>query len=515
MLGSARRRRGVWPRVDLRFSAEDEAFRAEARAWLTEQLDGEFAVVRGRGGPGDEHSLFEERLRVGAGARGRRAGRASRGPRSTAGAACRSPSRSSSTRSTPRADGPGRVGIIGEGLLGPTIIAFGTDDAEAPLPAADPRRATRSGARATPSRTRAPTSPTSQTRAELDGDEWVIDGQKVWTSLAHWADWCFVLCRTDRDARRSTTGISYLLVPMRQPGIEIRPIVQITGTSEFNEVFFDGARTARRQRRRRGERRLEGRHGHARVRAGRVDARPAARRSRTSCNASSPRAARTGGSTIRCCASASPTRGSGSRSCAYNALRSLSALEQADLTPLTAVHKLYWATLPPRPRRARPSTCSAPTATIAGERALRADAAQRLFLFTRADTIYGGSNQIQRNVIGERALGLPPEPKVSSVSGTDTPDYPPAHGLLAGKIVVVTAAAGTGIGFATAKRAPRRARPSSSATTTSAGSARPPSSSRRSRPAARAARGGVRRHAARSRSRASSTPRSPSTAAST
>ena len=67
----------------------------------------------------------------------------------------------------------------------------------------------------------------------------------MWTSLAHWSDWCFVLCRTDRDAAPKHRGISYLLVPMRQPGIEIRPIVQITGTSEFNEVFFDGARTAR------------------------------------------------------------------------------------------------------------------------------------------------------------------------------------------------------------------------------------------------------------------------------
>ena len=76
----------------------------------------------------------------------------------------------------------------------------------------------------------------------LDGDEWVVTGQKVWTSLAQWADWCFVVCRTEPGSQRHK-GLSYLLVPMDQPGVEVRPITQLTGTSEFNEVFFDGART--------------------------------------------------------------------------------------------------------------------------------------------------------------------------------------------------------------------------------------------------------------------------------
>ena len=80
------------------------------------------------------------------------------------------------------------------------------------------------------------------TRATLDAGEWVIDGQKIWTSVAHRANWIFLLARTDPQAR-GHRGISFLLCPLDQPGIEIRPIRQLTGDSDFNEVFFTGART--------------------------------------------------------------------------------------------------------------------------------------------------------------------------------------------------------------------------------------------------------------------------------
>jgi alkylation response protein AidB-like acyl-CoA dehydrogenase len=81
-----------------------------------------------------------------------------------------------------------------------------------------------------------------QTRAELRDGEWIITGQKVWTTLAHQADYMFLLARTEPDRPRHR-GISYLLLDMRQPGVEVRPIRQITGTSEFNEVFLTEART--------------------------------------------------------------------------------------------------------------------------------------------------------------------------------------------------------------------------------------------------------------------------------
>jgi alkylation response protein AidB-like acyl-CoA dehydrogenase len=83
-----------------------------------------------------------------------------------------------------------------------------------------------------------------KTSAVLDGDEWVINGQKVWTTQGHHADYCFLLTRTDQDVKKHA-GISYMLVPMRQPGVEVRGITQPDGTAEFCEVFFDNARCAK------------------------------------------------------------------------------------------------------------------------------------------------------------------------------------------------------------------------------------------------------------------------------
>jgi alkylation response protein AidB-like acyl-CoA dehydrogenase len=229
----------------------------------------------------------------------------------------------------------------------------------------------------------------------------------VWTSLAHWAQWIFVIARTDRAAPKHK-GLSYLLVPMDQPGrIEIRPIVQITGHSEFNETFFDGARTA-------------AANVVGEVNAGwRV--------------AMGTLAFERGASTLgqqlafesELVAITDLARANGSagdpvmrqrladawitlRVMRFHALRTLPMLEHGTVDPATSIHKLLWATF----HRGLGELA----VDVLGPDAVATDPgddprATRLFLYSRADTIYGGSNQIQRNVIGEQALGLPKEPR--------------------------------------------------------------------------------------------------------
>ncbi|MGH9081347.1 MAG: acyl-CoA dehydrogenase family protein, partial [Acidimicrobiales bacterium] len=228
--------------MDLRDRPEDEAFRHEVRTWLAEHVVGEFVALGGRGGSGDETFGFETRLQweqvlaaggwTGIGWPARYGGRGLSITQQVI-----------FNEEYVRAGAPGRVSILGEGLLGPTIIQYGTPEQQArflpPILAG-----TELWCQGYSEPDAGSDLANVRTKAVPDGDEWVVTGQKVWTSLAHQADWCFVVCRTEPGSTRHR-GLSYLLVPMDQPGVVIRPIAQLTRTSEFNEVFFEGARTRR------------------------------------------------------------------------------------------------------------------------------------------------------------------------------------------------------------------------------------------------------------------------------
>ena len=401
--------------MDLRFTAEEESFRTDARAYLDQLLQGEFAVIRGRGGPGDEHSFYDERLawerRLGAD------GWTCVGwPAEHGGRELPLPLQVIWYEEYARAGGPGRLGHIGEGLIGPTLIHFGSPEQQQRfLPAI------RLGEELWCQGYSEPNAGSDlaniATRAERDGDEWVINGQKVWTSLAQWSEWCFLLARTDRDAPKHK-GISFLLIPMDAPGIEIRPIVQVTGTSEFNEVFFSDARTA-------ADLVVGGENNGWKVAMGLLAfERGASTLGQQFGFQSEFReildvARRTGRASDPLWRQRLADLHGRLEIMRWNSLRMLTNADKPELSGEGYISKLYWARLHRDIGEVFVDLLgvdgllcdegSDPDAVVAN---YALTAAQRLFLFSRSDTIYGGSNQIQRNIIGERALGLPPEPKV-------------------------------------------------------------------------------------------------------
>ncbi len=404
--------------MDLSFTPEEEAFRKDVRAYLDDLLHGEFAGIRGRGGPGDEHSFFDERLawekRLGAD-----------------GWTCVGWPAEHGGRDLPlhlqvifyeeyaRAGGPGRVGHIGEGLIGPTLIHFGSPEQQARfLPKI------RLGEELWCQGYSEPNAGSDlaniQTRADLVVDDageskWVLNGQKVWTSLAQWSQWCFVLARTDRDAPKHK-GISFLLVPMDAPGIDTVPIVQVTGDSEFNEVFFSDTPTDE-------DLVVGGVDNGWRVAMGLLAFERGASTLAQQFAFTSEYKRVLEDAKARGWAS-DPVRrqrlvGIWSRLeiMRLNTMRMLTLADQPELSGPSYISKLYWARLHRDLGELAVDVLGADAGLCAegsDPSAYELSDAQKLFLFTRSDTIYGGSNQVQRNIIGERALGLPPEPKVVS-----------------------------------------------------------------------------------------------------
>ncbi len=393
--------------MDTRFSNEDEVFRREIAGWLANNLDGEFAAVRGRGGPGDELALFHERC-----AWERKMGEDGwtcvGWPEEYGGRNLSLNQHVIFYEEYARARGPGRVGYIGEALIGPTLIACGSDEQKRRfLPDIVSGRTLWCQGYSEPNA--GSDLANLQTRAVLIDDEWVIHGQKTWTSGAAWSDWCFVLCRTDPDVRPKQAGISYLLVPMKQQGVTIRPILQMTGDSEFSEVFYDGARTAADN--------VVGEVGDGwRV----SQATLAFERGASTLGqqldfqneldeiiAVGKRNGRIHDPLIR---QRLADAWIGLRIQRYNALRTLSGEAGSEAARAGMVTKLHWATWHRDLGKLAMDVLGAESEIIEGS-GYELSSLQRMYLFSRADTLYGGSNEIQRNIIAEKALGLPRDPK--------------------------------------------------------------------------------------------------------
>jgi alkylation response protein AidB-like acyl-CoA dehydrogenase len=381
-----------------------QEFRAEVRQWLADNLVGEYAALKGLGGPGREHQAYKERLAWNQHLAA--AGLTCLGwPEEHGGRGLSVAHRVAFYEEYAHADAPDKMNHFGGELLGPTLIAYGTSEQQ--------KRFLPKILDVTELWCQGYSEPGAgsdlanvSTAAELDGDQWVINGQKVWTSLAHLAQWCFVVARTEKGSKRHA-GLSYLLVPLDQPGVEVRPIVQLTGDSEFNEVFFDDARTDAdlvvgtpgdgwrvamgTLTFERGVSTLGQQIRYAREHSGLVEL-----------------AKRTGAIDDPLIRERLTRSWTGLKTMRSYALATMDVDRGGQAAGKDSVSKLLWANWHRELGEIAMEVQGMAGLTLDGG---EFDEWQRLYLFSRSDTIYGGSNEIQRNIIAERVLGLPREVK--------------------------------------------------------------------------------------------------------
>ncbi len=395
--------------MDFADTPAEAAFRAEVRAWLSEHLTGEFAALGPGGGPADESGwdirVEWERLL------GKDRWVGLKWPKEYGGRGASVAEEIIFNEEYARANAPARVSFFGEGLFAPTLIQFGTEEQKQRyLPKI--QHVEESWCQGFSEPNAGSDLANIQTRAVLDGDEWVITGQKVWTTFAHRADWCFVVCRTDPDSS-SHHGLSYLLCPMHQDGIEVRPLRQMTGSAEFNEVFFDGARTAKEN--------VLGPVGE-----GWKVAMATLGFERGTAFLSSQLAFEGEFADVLSIARKNGTvndpalrdelaqRYIGLQVMKYNGMRMLTNLVQkGTLGPESSIGKLFWTTWHKSfgETAMRVLGTDALNVAVAADGTYELDQLHHIFMSSRAETIYAGASEIQKNIIGERVLGLPREPR--------------------------------------------------------------------------------------------------------
>jgi alkylation response protein AidB-like acyl-CoA dehydrogenase len=323
-----------------------------------------------------------------------------------------------------RAGAPLRADFFGDTLVGPTILQWGTEEQKKFF---IPRilNGTVAWCQGFSEPDAGSDLAALKTRAELDGDEWVINGQKVWTTQAQYADYIFLLARTDPSAPKHA-GISYLLVPMHQDGVEVRPIEQVDGSADFNEVFFTNVRCPKENvvggvnngwkvamTTLGFERGASATTGHRRF-AKEIDqiVQEATARGIDQDPLFRQRLARAW---------------SRVKIMQINGYRSLtdSLNGTNDTAALGACNKMFWSEahqdtmllamsvrgMDGQVLLGTPSEEGMLPGARRGRSDYPVDDVQASFFFSRSETIWGGAAEIQRNIVGERVLGLPKEPK--------------------------------------------------------------------------------------------------------
>ncbi len=411
--------------MDLTYPPEAEEFRAEIRAWLGENLP------EGWGEPGfhlegDDRARFNrqwtEKLYEGGWI-------CASWPTEYGGKGLSTMEAVVLNEEFARVSAPLRADFFGDTLVGPTILQWGSEEQKREfLPKILKGQITWCQGFSEPDAGSDLAS--LKTRAVLDGDEWVITGQKVWTTQAQTADYIFLLARTDANVAKHA-GISYLLVPMKQPGVEVRPIEQIDGSSEFNEVFFSGARCPK-------DNVVGGLNNGWAVAMTTLgfergtSATTSHRRFQKELDEILKIAKKNGDATDPLIRQRLAAAWSKVKIMEINGYRSLSAVLHKTKDPgaaaLGAANKMFWSEYHQDVMKLAMDIRGMEGQVLSGgsdeeflpgygrrrgRESYPADAMQASFFFSRSETIWGGAAEIQRNIVGERVLGLPKEPKVS------------------------------------------------------------------------------------------------------
>jgi alkylation response protein AidB-like acyl-CoA dehydrogenase len=399
--------------VDLELTAQERAFRDELRGWLDEHLVGEFAEHRGIGGPASDEG-WEIRVRWDK--------ELSSGgwlgltwPRELGGRGLTAKEEAIFVIEHSRANAPYLATEQGLTLLGPTLLAFGTEAQKRrfipPILAVDELwgqgfSEPGAGSDLASVSTRADRVKKGERGGEdAEGGEWVINGQKIWTSTGDRAQWLYVLCRTAPDPELRHRGLTMFIVDARQPGVEVRPITNLAGRGEFCEVFFTDARTS-------DDLMLGELNGGWRVALGTLSFERGLtllghqlryeREIRAAIDLARARG-KTADPVIRqrltqAWAAVQVMR--------FMNLRSLTTLFKAEEPgSFPSITKLFASRHHQRLAELH-AELAGPWLEVVGED-YELRPVQAAFLGSRAETIYGGTAEVQHNIIAERVLGLP------------------------------------------------------------------------------------------------------------